>query len=88
MFGGGENTLLVGGGEATADPSIEIGSILRLFRMMTDVAVVMMLFVTQYTQRAEGTLSENHPIINGRTFRKAGCCAFDSGGVISSIERY
>lgn len=42
---------------------------LTLLRMTTDVAVETKLLRIQYSPRAEGTLSENQPTINGRNFK-------------------
>lgn len=87
-IGGGVKTFDVGGAPAAVLVDMATGSIFRLFRIMIDVAVVTMLFVTQYTHRAEGTFNENHPIIRGRSFKTNGCCAAWSFGVMSSIEAY
>tara|TARA_B110001450_G_C17356495_1_gene373751 strand:- start:62 stop:382 length:321 start_codon:yes stop_codon:yes gene_type:complete len=72
----GENTGLGGGGTAVAVVAVPAltatGSIFKLLRIITEVAVVTTLLVTQYTHSAEGTFKENHPIMSGKTFKKAG----------------
>jgi hypothetical protein len=87
-IGGGVNVFAVGAAPVEAGPVTVAGSIFKLLRIMIDVAVVTMLFVTQYTQSADGTFNENQPIISGKSFNTNGCCWAWSFGVISSIEAY
>lgn len=59
---------------AVAEPPELGASTFMELRIQRDVAVVTILLVTQYTDRAAGTLKENQPIIRGRNLRMTLLC--------------